>query len=253
MSAYLDWGPANETQAEARLLVGCSARAAMAAARPRRPDPDLRVPLFCPSWADRSVQQPVIRELGVVVVDADRSDTSRAFVSRSRRPRSQHRRARRPTRVGSARDPLRRGHRRRLRAGRFRARSQGRAPPAVVALQPAIPHRRGIASSGLSDSLAPRQARGGPRRARPSRIGSLVARRSCWSTRQRNYAQFCSARCCRWVSTSSSPSPPATGRLRVSAAAACASASCAGGNPIARWPQARALFAIFFVIMLTYR
>jgi hypothetical protein len=52
----------------------------MAAARPRCVDPDLRRAAVAFVVLTAVFSNPVIRGLGVVVVDADRSDTSRAFV-----------------------------------------------------------------------------------------------------------------------------------------------------------------------------
>ena len=89
------------------------------------------VPLFAFAVLTAVFSHPVIRELGVVVVDADRSETSRAFVEEvAASPGLSIVERAGDLAVGRARDPLRRGHRRRLRAGRFRARSEGRAPPA---------------------------------------------------------------------------------------------------------------------------
>ena len=102
------------------------------------------VPLFAFVGAGLVFSQPVIRGLGVVVVDEDRSETSRAFVEQvAAVSQSQHRRARRRSRIGVAGDPIRRRHCRRLRPGRFRARPEGRAPPAGRRLlQSAVPDRR---------------------------------------------------------------------------------------------------------------
>src|SRR6476646_10416552 len=69
------------------------------------------VPLFAFAVLTAVFSHPVIRDLGVVVVDADRSETSRAF-------------AEEVAASSGRRD------RRRVRAGRFRARFEGRAPPA---------------------------------------------------------------------------------------------------------------------------
>ena len=89
------------------------------------------VPLFAFAVLTAVFSHPVIRELGVVVVDADRSETLRAFgeevaaspglsiVERTGDLAS----AARAIRSGDA-------HRRRLSATRFRARSEGRATPA---------------------------------------------------------------------------------------------------------------------------
>ena len=89
------------------------------------------VPLFAFAVLTAVFSHPVIRDLGVVVVDADRSETSRAFVEEvAASPGLSIVAARRRPRVGRARDPLRRRHRRRLHAGRFRARFEGRAAPA---------------------------------------------------------------------------------------------------------------------------
>src|SRR5262252_9047416 len=76
------------------------------------------VPLFAILVLTLAFSNPVIRGLGVVVVDADRSETSRAFVEGgSGLARAQYRRPRRRPRIGGPRDPLRRSHQCRLRAG----------------------------------------------------------------------------------------------------------------------------------------
>jgi len=78
MSAYLDC--ADESGVETRILAGRQARMAMAAARPRSADADLRRAAVCLRCLSAAFSHPVIRGLGVVVVDGDRSEVSRAFV-----------------------------------------------------------------------------------------------------------------------------------------------------------------------------
>ena len=113
----------------------------------------------------------------------------------------------------------------------------------------------GIASSGLSDSLAAAASSVAPatarRRRRPA-SGRSSPRRSCWSTRRRNYAQFLLRALL-----------PVVIHVVIAIAAGYAVGSefrrrsmrtwlaCAGGNPIVALAGKLApLFAIFFVIML---
>ena len=103
------------------------------------------VPLFAFAVLTAVFSHPVIRELGIVIVDADRSEKLAGLRGGGGGvARAQHRRARQRSGRGRARNPLRRGHRRRLPACRFRARPEGRAPSASGRLlQSAVSHRRG--------------------------------------------------------------------------------------------------------------
>src|SRR6202011_1884276 len=112
----------------------------------------------------------------------------------------------------------------------------------------------GIASSGLSDSLAAAVKRAATRAApKPSRIGSLVAETIVLVNPQRNYAQFLLRALL-----------PMVVHVIIAIAAGYAVGSefhrrsmrtwlaCAGGNPIVALAGKLApLFGIFFVIMLS--
>ena len=121
------------------------------------------VPLFAFAVLTAVFSQPVIRELGVVVVDADRSETSRALVEQvAASAESRHRRAPRRPRVRGARDPGRGRHCRSLYPGQFRARPQGRAPAAGGRiLQSAVPDGRG--RGGVGSERQPRRRQRGVR------------------------------------------------------------------------------------------
>ena len=125
------------------------------------------VPLFAFVGADRGVQpsgDP--RARGGRRRRGPIGDLARLRGAGGRVSQSQHRRARRRSRLRGARDPLRRRHRRRLHPGQFRARPQGRAPPAGRRLlQPAVPDRRGHRVVGPERQPAAAAQRGvrGPR------------------------------------------------------------------------------------------
>jgi hypothetical protein len=87
------------------------------------------VPLFAFAVLTSVFSHPVIRELGVVVVDEDRSETSRLRGAGGHLSQSQHRRARRRPRLGGAGDTVRRCHCCRLHPRQFRARLEGRTRP----------------------------------------------------------------------------------------------------------------------------
>jgi ABC-2 type transport system permease protein len=214
------------------------------------------VPLFAFVVLTAVFSNPVIRGLGVVVVDADRSDTSRAFVEqvasspglsiveRAGDLASAARAIRSGEAIGAVYVPA--DFERDLKAERR---------PQVVALyNQQFLTAAGIASSGLSDSLAAAAKRAVVRAApRPSRIGSLVAETIVLVNPQRNYAQFLLRALL-----------PVVVHVIVAIAAGYAVGSefrrrsmrvwlaCAGGNPIVALAGKLApLFAIFFVIMLT--
>ena len=89
------------------------------------------VPLFAFVVLTAVFSHPVIRGLGVVVVDEDRSETSRAFVEQvAASPSLGIVERAGDLAVRGARDPRRRRHRGGLHPGQFRARPQGRAPAA---------------------------------------------------------------------------------------------------------------------------
>ena len=215
------------------------------------------VPLFAFVVLTAVFSHPVIRGLGVVVVDARPiGDLARLRGAGGGVAQSQHRRARRRPRLGGAGDPLRRGHCRRLHPGQFRARPQGRAPPAGRRLlQSAVPDRRGHRLVGAErQPRGRRQARRRRRAApKPARIGSLVAETIVLVNPERNYAQFLLRALL-----------PMVLHVVIALAAGYAVGSefrrrsmrtwlaCAGGNPIVALAGKLApLFAIFFVIMLS--
>jgi ABC-2 type transport system permease protein len=214
------------------------------------------VPLFAFVVLTAVFSNPVIRGLGVVVVDADRSDTSRAFVEqvasspglsiveRAGDLASAARAIRSGEAIGAVYVPA--DFERDLKAER--------RPQVVAFYNQQFLTAAGIASSGLSDSLAAAAQRAVVRAApKPSRIGSLVAETIVLVNPQRNYAQFLLRALL-----------PVVLHIIVAVAAGYAVGSefrrrsmrvwlaCAGGNPIVALAGKLApLFAIFFVIMLT--
>src|SRR5262249_42592277 len=147
------------------------------------------VPLFAFAVLAAVFSNPVIRELGVVIVDADRSETSRAFaeevaassglsiVERAGDLASAARAIRSGEAIGAVYVPA--DFERDLKAERR---------PQVVAF---YNQAAGIASSGLGDSLNAAAKRAVvPAAPKASRIGSLVAETIVLVNPQRNYAQF---------------------------------------------------------------
>jgi ABC-2 type transport system permease protein len=214
------------------------------------------VPLFAFVVLTAVFSNPVIRGLGVVVVDADRSDTSRALVEqvasspglsiveRAGDLASAARAIRSGEAIGAVYVPA--DFERDLKAER--------RPQVVAFYNQQFLTAAGIASSGLSDSLAAAASRAVVRAApRPSRIGSLVAETIVLVNPQRNYAQFLLRALL-----------PVVVHVILAIAAGYSVGSefrrrsmrvwlaCAGGNPIVALAGKLApLFAIFFVIMLT--
>src|SRR5262245_7710205 len=151
------------------------------------------VPLFAFAVLTVVFSHPVIRGLGVVVIDADRSETSRAFaeevaaspglsiVERAGDLAS----AARAIRSGDAIAAVY------LPADFERDLKAGRRPQVVAFYNQQFLTAAGVASSGLSDSLNA-AAKSAAERAAPkaSRIGSLVAETIVLVNPQRNYAQF---------------------------------------------------------------
>jgi ABC-2 type transport system permease protein len=205
-----------------------------------------------------TVLTPVIRELGVVVVDADRSDTSRMFVEQvAASPNLGI--VERPGDLASAARAIRSGEaiaaiyiadnfERDLKAGR--------RPQVVAFYNQQFLTAAGVASSGLSDSLtaavenAASAARGAPQAAH---TGSLVAETIVLVNPARNYAQFLLRALL-----------PMVLHVVIALAAGYAVGSefhrrsmrawlaCAGGNPvIALAGKLAPLFAVFLVFMLT--
>jgi ABC-2 type transport system permease protein len=214
------------------------------------------VPLFAFAVLTAVFSNPVIRGLGVVVVDADRSDTSRAFVEqvaaspglsiveRAGDLASAARAIRSGEAIGAIYVPV--DFERDLKAER--------RPHVVAFYNQQFLTAAGVASSGLSDSLAAAAQQAVVRAApKPRRIGSLVAETIVLVNPQRNYAQFLLRALL-----------PVVIHVIVTIAAGYAVGSefrrrsmrawlaCAGGNPIvALVGKLAPLFAIFFVIMLT--
>jgi len=215
------------------------------------------VPLFAYAVLTAVFSHPVIRELGVVVVDADRSDTSRAFVEQvAASPNLSI--VERPGDLTSAASAIRAGKAIAavyVPADFERDLKAGRRPQVVAFYNQQFLTAAGIASSGLSDSLASAvdgaasAARGAPQ---ASRIGSLVAETIVLVNPEKNYAQFLLRTLL-----------PMVIHVVIALAAGYAVGSefhrrsmrtwlaCAGGNPIVALAGKLApLFAIFFVIML---
>jgi ABC-2 type transport system permease protein len=199
---------------------------------------------------------PVIRELGVVVVDADRSETSRAFaeevaassglsiVKRAGDLASAARAIRSGDAIGAVYVPA--DFERDLKAER--------RPQVVAFYNQQFLTAAGIASSGLGDSLNAAAKRAVvPAAPKASPIGSLVAETMVLVNPQRNYAQFLLRTLL-----------PMVLHVIITLAAGYAVGSefrrrsmrtwlaCAGGNPIVALAGKLApLFGIFFVIMLS--
>ena len=214
------------------------------------------VPLFAFVVLTAVFSNPVIRGLGVVIVDADRSDTSRAFVQQI---------ASSPGLTIAERDDDLASAARAVRSGKAigavylpanfeRDLKAERRPQVVAFYNQQFLTAAGIASSGLSDSLAAATQRAIVRAApKPARIGGLVAETIVLVNPQRNYAQFL----LRVLL-------PVVVHVVVALSAGYAVGSefrrrsmrswlaCADGNPIVALAGKLApLFAIFFVIMLT--
>jgi ABC-2 type transport system permease protein len=215
------------------------------------------VPLFAFAALTAVFSHPVIRELGVVVVDADRSDTSRAFVEQvAASPNLSI--VERPDDLASAASAIRAGKAIAafyVPADFERDLKAGRRPQVVAFYNQQFLTIAGIAASGLSDSLASAvdsaasAARGAPQ---ASRIGSFVAETIVLVNPEKNYAQFLLRTLL-----------PMVLHVVIALAAGYAVGSefhrrsmrtwlaCAGGNPIVALAGKLApLFAIFFVIML---
>ena len=214
------------------------------------------VPLFAFAVLAAVFSHPVIRDLGVVVVDADRSETSRAFaeevaassglsiVERAGDLASAARAIRSGEAIGAVYVPA--DFERDLKAGR--------RPQVVGFYNQQFLTAAGIASSGLSDSLTSASKRAVEGAApKASRIGSLVTETIVLVNPQRNYAQFLLRTLL-----------PMVLHVIVMVAAGYAVGSefrrrsmrtwlaCAGGNPIVALAGKLApLFGIFLVIMLS--
>src|SRR5262244_2747012 len=151
------------------------------------------VPLFAWPVLAAVFSHPVIRGLGVVVVDADRSDTSRAFVEQVAASPSLSiveragdlASAARAIRAGDAIAAVY------IPADFERDLKAGRRPQVVAFYNQQLLTASGIASSGLSDSLSA-AANSAAARTAPAaaRVGSLVAETIVLVNPQKNYAQF---------------------------------------------------------------
>jgi len=213
------------------------------------------VPLFAVAVLSAVFSPPVIRGLGVVVVDEDRSETSRAFaeqvaaspslsiVERAADLASASRAIRSGDAITAVYIPV--NFERDLKAER--------RPQVVGFYNQQFLTAAGVASSGLSDSLTAAVSRAAAGAApKASRIGALVAETIVLVNPQKNYAQFLLRALL-----------PMVIHVVVALAAGYAVGSefrrrsvrtwlaCAGGNPIVALAGKLApLFAIFFVIML---
>jgi ABC-2 type transport system permease protein len=214
------------------------------------------VPLFAFAVLTAVFSHPVIRGLGVVIVDADRSETSRAFVEqvaaspglsiveRAGDLASAARAIRSGEAIGAVYVPA--DFERDLKADR--------RPQVVAFYNQQFLTAAGVASSGLSDSLTAAVSQAAPRAApKPARIGSLVAETIVLVNPQKNYAQFLLRALL-----------PVIIHVVIALAAGYAVGSefhrrsmrtwlaCADGNPIVALAGKLApLFGIFFVFMLS--
>src|SRR6266566_8214516 len=216
------------------------------------------VPLFAFVVLTAVFSHPVIRGLGVVVVDADRSDTSRAFVEQVAASPSLGI-VERAGDLASAARAIRSGEAIAavyIPANFERDLKAERRPQVVAFYNQQFLTAAGVASSGLSDSLAAATdsaaaaVRGAPKAAR---IGSLVAETIVLVNPEKNYAQFLLRALL-----------PMVLHVVIAIAAGYAVGSefhrrsmrtwlaCAGGNPIVALAGKLApLFGIFLVIMLS--
>jgi ABC-2 type transport system permease protein len=214
------------------------------------------VPLFAFVVLSAVFSHPVIRGLGVVVVDADRSETTRAFVQQVAASPSLSI-VERTGDLASAARAIRSGEAIAavyLPANFERDLRADRRPQVVAFYNQQQLTAAGIAASGLSDSLSA-AASSAAAKAAPAaaRIGSLVAETIVLVNPQRNYAQFLLRSLL-----------PVIIHIVITIAAGYAVGSefrrrsmrtwlaCAGGNPIVALAGKLApLFAIFFFIMLS--
>jgi len=215
------------------------------------------VPLFAFAVLTAVFSHPVIRGLGTVIVDADRSETSRAFVEQVAASPSLSI-VERAGDLASAARAVRSGEA--LSAvyipANFERDLKAERRPLVVAFysQQQLT-AAGVASSGLSDALAAANSNAAPAaRAAPTaaRVGALVPETIVLVNPERNYAQFLLRALL-----------PMIIHVVIALSAGYAVGSefrrrsmrvwlaCAGGNPIVALAGKLApLFAIFFVIML---
>ncbi len=215
------------------------------------------VPLFAFVVLGLVFSHPVIRGLGVVVIDEDRSETSRAFVEQVAAAPGLSIVARagdlatasRAIRSGAAIAAVY------VPANFERDLKAERRPQVVAFYNQQFLTAAGIASQGMSDALAAAAGSVAPAgRAAPaaSRIGALVAETIVLVNPQKNYAQFLLRALLPMVihaviGLAAGYSVGSEFRRR----SMRAWLACAGGNPIVALAGKLApLFAIFFVIML---
>jgi ABC-2 type transport system permease protein len=214
------------------------------------------VPLFAFVVLTAVFSHPVIRGLGVVVVDADRSDTSRAFAeSVAASPGLKI--VERPDDLTAAVRAIRSGEAISavyVPANFERDLKAERRPQVVAFYNQQFLTAAGIAASSLSDSLSAAAARAAaPAAPKPSRIGALIAETIVLVNPEKNYAQFLLRTLL-----------PMVLHVIVTLAAGYVVGSefrrrsmrswlvCAGGNPIVALAGKLApLFGIFFLIMLS--
>jgi ABC-2 type transport system permease protein len=214
------------------------------------------VPLFAFLVLTAVFSHPVIRGLGVVIVDQDRSETSRAFVEQVAASPGLSIVARTDDLTSAARA---------IRSGEaiaavyvpadFERDLKAQRRPQVVAFyNQQFLTAAGVASSGLNDSLTSATSSAvAPAAPKAPRIGSLVAETVVLVNPQRNYAQFLLRALLPMVT-----------HVIIALAAGYAVGSefrrrsmrawlaCAGGDPfVALAGKLAPLFAIFFIIMLS--
>jgi ABC-2 type transport system permease protein len=214
------------------------------------------LPLFAFVILSAVFSHPVIRGLGVVAVDDDRSEISRSFVEKVAASPNLNV-AERASDLASAARAIRSGDA--LAAAYIppdfeRDLKAGRRPQVVAFYNQQFLTAAGIASQGLSDALTAASRSAAANTApTPSRIGSLVAETFVLTNPQKNYAQFLLRALL-----------PVVIHAVMALAAGYAVGSefrrrsmrtwlaCAGGNPvIALAGKLAPLFAIFFFIMLS--
>src|SRR6201981_1799163 len=216
----------------------------------------LGVPLFAFVVLSAVFSHPVIRGLGVVVVDADRSDTSRAFAeSVAASPGLKI--VERPSDLTAAVRAIGSGEAISVvyvPANFERDLKAERRPQVVAFYNQQFLTAAGIAASSLSDSLNAAATRAAaPAAPKPSRIGALIAETIVLVNPEKNYAQFLLRTLL-----------PMVLHVIVAIAAGYAVGSefrrrsmrswlaCAGGNPIVALAGKLApLFVIFFLVMLS--
>jgi ABC-2 type transport system permease protein len=153
------------------------------------------VPLFAFLVLTAVFSHPVIRGLGIVVVDADRSETARAFIEQvAAAPGLKI--VKRSADLATAAQAVRSGEAIAaiyIPANFERDLKADRRPQIVAFDNQQFLTAAGIASQGLSDSLAAAVASAAPSvqmAPKAPRIGSLVAETIALVNPQRNYAQF---------------------------------------------------------------